>query len=262
MNYEELYSEYLLKEKELRSQINEQQKSYKRLIKEMETGDLKNAVKSMSALIETARLSEQIGNAMLNITQGFDMNLYLSNGEFAEQMLSYCEKSGVDVIGENNNYELFPYRVKLDGENADIWLDRKKVPYFRPQSLVKFIKSQIDKIMNASFNPSAFVNELAYAYDLSIIMQSNEKKRELSRDGDVYLTTLYKYLTPMKRFRKDYDIQSYAFDIARLYSSDTEKTDDGRKFQFGPSRKNDKAIRVLDKNSQEQFLATVRFFEE
>jgi len=262
MNYEELYSEYLLKEKELRSQINDQQKCYKRLIKEMENGDIKNAVKSMAALNEASRSLEQISADMLGVTQGFDMNAYLSDGGFAEQMLAYCEKFGVDAIGENNNYELFPFKVKIDGENAEILLDRKKVPYLRPQSLVKFIKAQIDKIMSASFNPSAFLSELVYAYDLSIIVQSGKKNREVAKDGDVYLTELYKYLTPMKRFRKDYDMQSFAFDIARLYSSDINKTDDGRSFQFGPSRKNDKAIRVLDKNSQEQFLATVRFFED
>ena len=261
MNYEELYAEYLLKEKELREQISEQQKCFKRLIKEMESGDIKNALKDMAALNEISRSSEQISGAMLDIAGKFDVNSYLSNGEFAEQMLSYCEKFGVDAQGENNIYELFPYKVKIDGENGEIVLDRKKVPYLRPQSLVKFIKAQIDKIMGAAFNPSAFVKELAMAYDLSIIVQSKEKNREVAQDGDVYLTTLYKYLTPMRRFRRDYDMQSFAFDIARLYSSDVDKTDDGRSFQFGPSRKNDKAVRVLDKNSQEQFLATVRFFE-
>ena len=261
MNYEELYSEYLIKEKELRDQITDQQKCFKRIIKEMENGDIKNALKDMAALNEITSSLEQSSGDMLNLTQSFDINAYISDGEFAEQMLSYCEKFGVDAIGENNIYELFPYKVKLDGENAEVVLDRKKVPYLRPQSLVKFIKAQRDKLMNASFNPSAFVSELAQAYDLSLIVQAREKNREVAWDGDVYLTTLYKYLTPMKRFRKDYDMQSFAFDIARLYSSDIGKTEDGRSFQFGPSRKNDKAIRVLDKNSQEQFLATVRFFE-
>ena len=261
MNYEELYLEYLSKEKELREHITEQQKCFKRLVKEMENGDIKNALKNMNALNETSRFLEQTSADMLFITQSFDINSYLSDGEFAEQMLLYCEKFGVDAIGENNIYELFPYKVRLDGENAEVFLDRKKAPYLRPQSLVKFIKAQIDKIMSASFNPSAFVGELALAYDLSLIVQAREKKREIAWDGDVYLTELYKFLTPMKRFRKDYDMQSFAFDIARLYSSDVEKNGDGRSFQFGPSRKNEKAIRVLDKNSQEQFLATVRFFE-
>ena len=62
--------------------------------------------------------------------KNFDIYEYISGGDFAEQMLSYCEKSGVDAKGENNIYEMFPYKVKLDGENADIWLDRKKAPIF------------------------------------------------------------------------------------------------------------------------------------
>ena len=260
MNYEDIYSEYLIKEKELRECITNQQKCFKRLVKEMENGDIKNAQKDLSALRESSRLFDLANEAIFNLTQSFDVNAYISDGQFAEQMLMYCEKLGVDAIGENNSYELFPYKVKLDGENAEVTLDRKKVPYLRPLSLVKFIKTQIDRIMATSFNPSAFLEELVEAYDISIIVFSDRKKRDTARNSAVYLTDLYKYLTPMKRFRKDYDMQSFAFDIARLYSSDIEKTDDGRSFQFGPSRKNDKAIRVLDKNSQERFLSTVRFF--
>lgn len=64
----------------------------------------------------------------------------------------------------------------------------------------------------------------------------------------------------MSRHRKYYDQQSFAFDVARLYSSDVEVTKNGRKFQFGPSRNNGKAIRILDKDGKEQFLATIRFY--
>ena len=42
-------------------------------------------------------------------------------------MLAACEEQGVDVRGEFPVYEMFPYRVKLDTENQDIYLDRKKV---------------------------------------------------------------------------------------------------------------------------------------
>ena len=65
----------------------------------------------------------------------------------------------------------------------------------------------------------------------------------------------------MSRFRKDYDQQSFAFDLSRLYASGIDETKNGRKFQFGPSRLNNKAIRILDQNGQEVFLATIRFFE-
>ena len=76
-----------------------------------------------------------------------------------------------------------------------------------------------------------------------------------------YLTNIYKVLAPMSRFRKDYDQNNFAFDVARLYASDVEETKTGRKFQFGPSRNNEKAIRILDKEGKEQFLATIRFYD-
>ncbi|MCI9665624.1 MAG: hypothetical protein HFI46_17605 [Lachnospiraceae bacterium] len=40
-----------------------------------------------------------------------------------------------------------------------------------------------------------------------------------------------------------------------------EAAKDGRKFQFGPSRNIGRAIRILDKEGNEQYLATIRFFE-
>jgi hypothetical protein len=261
MNYEDFYAKYSVKEKELRTQIAEQQKCYKRLIKEMADGDIKNAQKDMTALKELSRVLEQTSSDILEFSQSFDMNAYIANGEFAEQMLIYCEELGVNAIGENNNYELFPYKVKLDAENAEVALDRKKVPYLRPQSLVKFIRTQIDKIMGASFNPSVFAGELSQAYDLYLIVQAKEKNRKIAWGADVYLTALYKYLTPMRRFRKDYDMQSFAFDVARLYSSDIKKLENGKNFQFGPSRNMDKSIRVVDSDSKEHYLSTVRFFE-
>lgn len=260
MNYEEFYAEYMTKEKELRDQIKSQQKYFKRIAKEMESGDIKNASKSMAALREMSEVSKQTSGVLLELAQGFDMGAYIAGGEFAEQMLFYCEKHGIDAKGENNIYEVFPYKVRLDAENAEVLLDRKKTPYLRPQSLVKFIKARRDKLMEASFNPSDFAAELSQAYDLALVVQAMEKKLAVAPDGDVYLIDLYKYLTPMKRFRRDYELQNFAFDIARLVSSGVDKLEDGRSLQFGPSRKNEKALRIIDKDSQERFFATVRFF--
>ncbi|HKM05487.1 MAG TPA: hypothetical protein VJ869_00735, partial [Sphaerochaeta sp.] len=69
------------------------------------------------------------------------------------------------------------------------------------------------------------------------------------------------YMVPMSRFRKDYDLQSFAFDIARLYHEGSSvEIKGGRKIQWGTSRDGKKAIRILDRNGREEFLATIRFF--
>jgi len=57
-----------------------------------------------------------------------------------------------------------------------------------------------------------------------------------------------------------YDL-AFAFDLARLYCSEVDSTDDGRKFQFGPSRNIGKCVRILDKDGVEQYLATIRFYK-
>lgn len=169
-------------------------------------------------------------------------------------MLAICQEKGVDVRGEFPVYEMFPYRVKVDTENQDLYLDRKKVQCMRPQSFVDIVQKGQEKLNKASFNALTFVNELADAYDLALL------KLKKNPESDVYLTGLYKFLAPMSRFRKDYDQQNFAFDLARLYISEIEETKSGRKFQFGPSRNNNKAIRILDKDGREQYLATIRFY--
>ena len=66
----------------------------------------------------------------------------------------------------------------------------------------------------------------------------------------------------MRRFRREYDVQAYALDLARLYTAKSNEAGDGRRFQFGPSRNNIKAIRIVDASGNEQFLATIRFYSE
>lgn len=109
--------------------------------------------------------------------------------------------------------------------------------------------------MKAPFNAASFAAELAEAYDLAIL------KLHKNPESDIYLQSLYKFLAPMSRYRKDYDQQSYAFDLARLYACRSLELKDGRRFQFGPSRKAAKALRILDQDGNEQFLATIRFFK-
>lgn len=126
----------------------------------------------------------------------------------------------------------------------------------RPQSLVETVKKGQEKLNKASFNPQSFASELNEAYDLAVL------KLKRQPGSDIYLLNLYKFLTPMSRFRKDYDQQSFAFDLARLYIDGTNETKNGTKFQFGPTREGKKTIRILKADGQEEFLATIRFYRD
>lgn len=255
MNYEEFYLDMQQKEKSVKDRLSGVQKLFKAISREAENGDMKNLTQDLDSMAEAAQTLLDALKEMKDTVSGFDTKTYFESGEFAEQMLEACHEKGVDVRGESPVYEMFPYRVRLDMENQDIYLDRKKVQCARPQKFVETVKSGQEKLNKASFNALTFVSELSDAYDLAVL------KLNKRPESDIYLTSLYKFLAPMSRFRKDYDQQSFAFDLARLYASETEETKSGRKFQFGPSRNNNKAIRILDKDGQEQFLATIRFYE-
>lgn len=254
MNYEALYQEYLPLEKELKDKIAGVQKLYKAIGRAMESGDLKSVERDSQVIERTIKDQIRILEEIKAVVAGFDRAKYFEEGEFARQMLEACENNNVDVKGEYPVYEMFPSKLRIDAENQDLYLDRKKIQCMRPQYIIKVVKASQDKLMKASFNALVFANELAEAYDLALL------KKSKAADADFYLLDLYRYLAPMGRFRKEYDKQSFAFDLARLYASGLEEIKDGRKFQFGPSRNGNKAIRILDKNGNEQYLATIRFY--
>lgn len=256
MNYEDLYQTLQPQEKSVKDCLSSLQKLFKAISRETESGDIKSLSRDLNAMQEAAAALTSALKDTTETVDGFDTKEYFENGDFAEQMLAACEESNVDVQGDFPVYEMFPYRVKLDVENQDIYLDRKKLQCMRPKSLIDVIRTNQEKLNKASFNAPAFANELSDAYDLAIMKQ----KRQVGTD--IYLTNLYKFLTPMSRFRKDYTQKNFAFDLARLYISRIEETKNGRRFMFGPSRDQNKSIRILDENGNEQFLATISFYDE
>lgn len=254
MDYDTLYSEYLVLEKELKEKLKTVTKLQKSIAKQMESGDVFRSVSDTALLSQVSKEVESIVSDMQVLLEGFDAKQYLESGLFTEQLLSECTKKGVDVIGSFPLFEMFPYTVRIDVETQDVSVDRKKVSCLRPSALVGTIRGGQEKLYKASFNAGQFANELALAYDFALL------KLDKPMGTDIYLTTLYKYLVPMSRFRKDYDQQSFAFDIARLFDNELVEIKGGRSYQFGPSRNSNKTLRILDRSGREHFLATIRFF--
>ena len=255
MNYEELYQNLLPIQKELKDAQAAAARLYKKLVKDAESGNVREMEKDLALLSETAAGLSEGTKKMTQALGEFDRRAYFESGAFTEEMLAACAEKEIDVIGESPVFEMFPYKVRIDAENQDVYLDRKKLATMRPQAVAQTIASGKEKLLRIKFNAQKFVDELVEAYDVTIM------KMDKRPGADVYLTNIYKTMVPMGRFRRDYDQQSFAFDIARLYDSDIEMTKKGRRWQFGPSRNNAKAIRILDSEGNEQFLATIKFFE-
>ena len=254
MNYENFYDDLQPLQKSTKDSLASLQKFFKAVGKDTESGDVKSLARDLDSMAQAAAALTSFLDSMRETVNGFDTKSYFESGEFASQMLEQCQEKGVDVQGESPIYEMFPYRVRIDAENQDLYLDRKKVQCMRPRSFVELVHAGQEKLNKAPFKPEIFASELADAYDTAALKMGKHA------GADIYLSTLYKFLAPMSRFRKDYDQQSFAFDLARLYISRQEETKTGRQFQFGPCRNEKKAIRILDQNGQEQFLSTICFY--
>lgn len=257
MDYEVLYRQLQSTEKEISDRIASARNQHKAISKDTEYGDLKTLLKDVQTLTETVNQLSLALSLLHDQVTAFDAKEYFESGEFEAQMLALCEKNEIDVLAEAPVYEMFPYRIRVDAENQDLYMDRKKVQCMRPSSFVNTVKTGQIKLNKANFNASVFAAELADAYDIALL--KNGKKP----GTDFYLLNLYKLMTPMSRSRKEYDKQSFAFDLARLYSdylAGLSETKSGRPFQFGPARDDGKAIRILDRNGKEHHLTTICFY--
>jgi hypothetical protein len=226
----------------------------------MTNGDVKSALRDLPAIKSAASESLRTVSDMAGIIESADMKAYLESGDFARQLIALCQENGVNIQGEGTTYEVFPYRLKIDAQDAELQINGRKAIGLRPRALTEYLAKQRAKLLSAAFNPAQYAEELAVAYDLALLDAA--KSKTVAADADIYLTTLYKYLTPMRRFRREYNMQAYALDLARLYAAESREAGDGRRFQFGPSRNNARAIRIVDMAGNERYLATIRFFRE
>jgi len=261
MNYEEFYSELQVKEKSIKDIISRQKSTYKSISKNAAYGDLKSLAKYIAIMGILISDHEEYLCELKELVESFNAREYMHTGDFAKQMLSCCEIMEVDVIGDYPSYEIFPYKVRIDEENQDIYIDRKKLPCSRPEYLVSYIKQNREKLLKVGFSASTFLSEVAYAYDnLSIIKRNESERMSKKQDIEISLKELHRFLAPMQRFRREYDMKSFAFDLARLYASDIEFTEDGRQFKMGPARTHKQNIRILDKNGNETWVGTIKFY--
>ena len=257
MNYEELYADLTPLEKELKDTVNSVVRLNKTVQKDTDGGDISDLRKTLLSMEEAASLLAERVAAVKDRVEAFDARNYFASGDFTKQLLSECENRQIDVRGEKGVYEMFPFKVRIYGDEEraeEVYINRKKVASIRPAAVAGLIRTQQDKLYKAAFKAEAFMNELSDAYDTACLKSG-------ARIGtSMALAKIYKVLTPMARARKEYDMQAFAFDLARLYEEGPESwmTRTGRRFDFGTSRDGKTGIRVLNRNGIESYISTIR----
>ncbi|MDR3120467.1 MAG: hypothetical protein LBU58_03920 [Clostridiales bacterium] len=258
MDFEEFFEQYAALSTDAKSKLASCQRLLKRATGNVGLGDIKAGNRDISALGDSLATLAEAYDTLRSAASAFDYKNYMESGDFARQFAACCEAEGIELEGGAGLYEIFPYRVRFDAENSDVYVDKRKVSCLRPTTLAATIKKNRTKLYAAAFNPTQFASELAAAYDTAVLYQQRERPSTRA-DKDMPLSPLYAYLAPMGRHRREYDRKSYAFDLARLFATPPVDIGDGRKWEFGPSRNNAQAIRVTNQEGKEFFLSTIRF---
>lgn len=261
MNYEELYNELQPDMKDLKEAASASVRFQKTTAKHIETGNLAEVRKMLDQLEETLKKADAAVSLLSAKIDGFDTNEYFAGGEFSRQLLDACAAEQIDVKGEHGVYEMFPYKVRVlgDEEHAEeVYINRKKVPSFRPSYVASFIKAGQEKLYKGTFKAESFMEELAAGYEMTCL-------RSNARAGSTQsLTKIYRNMVPMARARKEYDMQAFSFDLARIYEAGTDAwvTKSGQRYYFGTSRDGKNGIRVLSRTGAETYISTLKPLNE
>lgn len=256
-SYEEFYAALLPLEKALKDSAGAIVKAQKNIAKNTAAGNLTEARKLAAGLAEAIERLGDGASALASQLDSLDTQAYFADGDFTRQLLDACAKRSIDVRGEKGVYEMFPLKVRVlgDGEHAaEVWLNRKKLPSFRPEYVADTIAAEQAKLYSGAFKPASFMNELADAYETACLKTG-------ARIGSTQaLSKIYRYMVPTARARKDYDAQLFAFDLARLYEAGTDAwvSKGGVRFTFGTSRDGASGIRVLSRSGVESYINTLR----
>jgi len=255
-NYETWCGELAGTQKAVKDAASAAMRQQKAIAKNVETGNLAEAKKALSQLREAISSLKERTDALEDSMEAFDVQNYFVSGEFTRQLLSACEAKKIDVKGEKGVYEMFPYKVRILGDDehpGEVWMDRKKVNSCRPEYVAESIRQGQEKLYNAAFKAQSFMGELAEAYETACL------KAGARFGSSQLLDKVYKSMVPTARARKDYDKQAFAFDLARLYEAgpDSWVTKDGARYTFGTSRDGSSGIRVLSRSGAESFISTM-----
>ena len=256
-NYEELLASLQDTQKALKDAAAAAVKQQKALQKSLDTGSLTDAGKCLDALREAIAQLQAQSQAAREAIAAFDTREYFASGDFTRQLLEKCAEKEVNVQGEKGVYEMFPFRIRVLGDAehpGEVWMDRKKLASCRPVYVAETVRAAQARLYGASFKAESFMNELADAYETACL------KANAHPGSNQSLTKLHKYMTPMARARKDYDLQAFAFDLARLYERGPQSwvSKNGTHFDFGTSRDGSTGIRVLSHTGAESYISTLR----
>jgi hypothetical protein len=231
-------------------------RAIKALQKAVKQGELR---KLDAAIVAANQAVKALGQQFANTKDGwsFDIEGYLSSGEFAKELIEFARKQGVSIREQDELLYCYPSLIRVIPGEQCVKIDKVKEDSLRPSVLVALLKETQQRPVR--FRPDRFLESLYEAYQL---LNPPQKGALLRTVRVVRLLEIYELLTILPGQSLEYTKAEFARDIYLLDRSGVTKTRKGAVVDFPTSasaRSPRATIRVITESGREKTYHGISF---
>lgn len=250
---DETLAEHIKKWEDIFARVRRQEKNF---IKGWKDGEPRKIKDSLSALSQNLGQCQSLHDDIQEGLRSFDYEVYCKDS-FSDDFKRLCGARGIPVSGSYPLFEVFPFLVRVLPEEESVLINERRFRALRMERIVDEVERELSRLNRSKFNATHFIKCLAGAYD-SLILQKQGQSTYRYQEMPVLLKEVYRVLTPMREWKKEYTIRHFSFDIHRLLKSGQMEFD-GRVCDFGFVRDKRRSIRIVDSEGKEKYYGTVNF---
>lgn len=233
-------------------------RTLKKFRKASSEGNLRDVRATLEAAEHSMKtLRQEFANA--KESWDFDAEDYLSNGQFAQELLRTAQAMGVRLFEQDDRLYCYPALIRIDPKERAVLIDKTRERRLRPSVLVAHFRDLQKR--PPRFRPEAFLESLFEAY--SAIAERQGKDLFGSGSGVVVrLTDVYDLLTLLPGQSREYPKQEFARDVYLLDQSDAATTKKGYRVSFPAStgtRSASATLRVITQRGGEKVYYGIAF---
>ncbi len=194
----------------------------KKLKESLKSGDIQGARESLDGLLAEMPPSESLYNAVKQSAGHYNVSAYLEEG-FDCAFRAAMAAENITLRGDYPNYEVFPFMVRVNSKDGSLLINKKKTRSLRLKALAMEIKREQEHFFKSPFRSDEFLKDLAWAYDDLMEKKTLKQGGTPLKPQKIPIMDIYKALTPMRRWRREYTPQLFGFHIYRLQKEALEK---------------------------------------
>jgi hypothetical protein len=231
-------------------------KKYARVLKE---GNLKEIQSAMND-VEKAELALRQQITIAKEGWNFDIDGYLSSGNFVREILTIAGQKGVPIFERDDRLYSYPVLVRVLTSERSVLIDKAREKRIRPTVLVNRLKELQKK--PPRFRPEAFLEGLHDAYQKVIQIKGSRDKKSPDTGEVVALTDIYELLTLLPGQSREYSRQEFARDIYLLDRSGVDYAKNGSGLSLPAStgtKINSRTFNVINEYGEEKRYYGIAF---